>query len=461
MKQLLLLLTCLICTVYAGRAGTIYSLQSGHWNVASTWLGGIIPSSGDDVIINGHAIIIDDTDGDVTVNSITLANSFTLTATKLTVNGTVDVTVNSLDAYTGINFQDVELELGNSVVFTANSNVIFHRTGVDNTNAKLQLVMSSKAVLTVMGDFTFQYDDSGISENNPEISMSDSSSIDVFDDLNIQLSDGNDFTFNVQDKAQLRVRDSLFLAKTGGNNLLLYTDSVASVTVDQSVMLMNSGGTGLLSISANQSAGTIEISGGLNLINTVSDQVTGVILNNNVVLDVEEDILFRGYTEGDVYLTLNDNSQLNLAGSLTRFNAFGSITMSNNSKLVYDGAGTQQLTRSDMPGSGTDNFVFTNIEFNNTSGSPITLDGPWTITRYLDLSKGIIKTSDTALLIIADGASISSGGSAAYVEGPMVKKGTSVSSTFLFPVGHNGVYAPIEIAAVSDPSYEYQAQYFS
>ena len=149
MKQQFLLLVCFFFVINAGQAATIYSSQSGHWNLTSTWLGGVIPTAGDDVIINGHDITIDDTDGDVTVNSITLANSFTLTATNLTVNGNVNVTVNSLDVYTGVNYQDVDVVLGNNVIFTVNLNATFHRTGVDNTNAKLQLIMSSKATFNV------------------------------------------------------------------------------------------------------------------------------------------------------------------------------------------------------------------------------------------------------------------------------------------------------------------------
>lgn len=58
--------------------GTFTSAQSGDWNVASTWVGGVVPSSADNAIINnGHTVTINTTG--LSVNNLTINSTGILT----------------------------------------------------------------------------------------------------------------------------------------------------------------------------------------------------------------------------------------------------------------------------------------------------------------------------------------------------------------------------------------------
>jgi hypothetical protein len=82
------------------------------------------------------------------------------------------------------------------------------------------------------------------------------------------------------------------------------------------------------------------------------------------------------------------------------------------------------------------------------------------VYNSLDFTAGSIQTSSSALLIVEEDAVITGASNAAYVIGPMVKRGKTNNQNFIFPVGDNGIYAPIEIEKITSSSVEYTAQYF-
>ena len=54
-KTLLLLLS--FCSTLAIAQTTITSAQTGNWDVTSTWVGGSVPSNGDNIVIDdGHDV---------------------------------------------------------------------------------------------------------------------------------------------------------------------------------------------------------------------------------------------------------------------------------------------------------------------------------------------------------------------------------------------------------------------
>lgn len=80
-----------------GWAATITSAGNGNWNAAGTWVGGIVPAIGDDVIIaSGHTVTLDVNTvnlGTLTVNGTLLLSTFNITVSGAT-------TVNNLGALT-------------------------------------------------------------------------------------------------------------------------------------------------------------------------------------------------------------------------------------------------------------------------------------------------------------------------------------------------------------------------
>lgn len=72
-KRILHLTACLTFIFQTIHATTIQSNQTGNWNTASTWVGGIVPTNDDDVIVTlAHEVTIDDNMGSSSCKSLTV-----------------------------------------------------------------------------------------------------------------------------------------------------------------------------------------------------------------------------------------------------------------------------------------------------------------------------------------------------------------------------------------------------
>lgn len=102
--------------------------------------------------------------------------------------------------------------------------------------------------------------------------------------------------------------------------------------------------------------------------------------------------------------------------------------------------------------------TLSNLIVNNSSGN-VVLSQPVTITHSLQLVNGILVSTLTNLLTIADNATATGGSYAPvrYVDGPVRKTG---DDAFTFPVGKNNIYAPASISAPAAVTAEYRGEYF-
>ena len=158
-------------------------------------------------------------------------------------------------------------------------------------------------------------------------------------------------------------------------------------------------------------------------------------------------------------MALQHEAQMRLGGNFVRPVDYGTLLMDTNATLVLDGDTQQEVPCDVMTNGGGDRFIVTNVVFENTSGQPMLLTGPFTVEEELVLMEGVIEVSNEGAVIVKDGATISGGSAMAYIDGPITKIGSTNGKNFVFPTGDGGVYAPLEISPLSHPDDEFTIQY--
>jgi hypothetical protein len=133
------------------------------------------------------------------------------------------------------------------------------------------------------------------------------------------------------------------------------------------------------------------------------------------------------------------------------FAGSNSLTTSWCNKLVLNGTGTQAIKRSNTLTNGV-----LRLEINKASGEA-NLEMPFPVSLNLNLAKGILKTTDTTILSLNTSCTLTGGSDSSYVDGPLTKVGTAA---FTFPVGGDGVYAPLGIDAVASAT-TFKAKYIA
>ncbi len=165
---------CLILLAFTGHvcAVPIVSAGSGNWNNTSTWIGGVVPSAGDDVTIsNGHTITIttNASCSSVTIGAIPFTSSSNLTLNagiSLTVSGDIIIEAplfNSIDNRLNVDAGNVTC----SSVSTVNSSTDSRRCLINistgtltcsnsillaNNTVRNKLVFSGAGILQIGGN---------------------------------------------------------------------------------------------------------------------------------------------------------------------------------------------------------------------------------------------------------------------------------------------------------------------
>ena len=144
-------------------------------------------------------------------------------------------------------------------------------------------------------------------------------------------------------------------------------------------------------------------------------------------------------------LDAGSNFSINLAGNWNNTGTFNEQL----GTVTFNGSAAQTITN-------TSGETFYDLVINNTS-TGITLNDSVTVSNSLTLTDGIVTTTSTNILIIADNATSTSGSSASFVDGPMRKVG---NDAFVFPVGDSIIWARIAISAPATLTAAFEAQYF-
>lgn len=446
-------------------AATFTTYQSGNWTNPATWNEAGFPSSTDDVIIDGATVTIDATDGNITINSIVITNASNTATSRLNIQDGVTVTVTlNLVASAGNKAQDVILNTINTSVLNISGNIFTSRAPDNIQTNLLQLKMENSSRINVSGNYTLNYGNGAASDGH-EIYMLNDAILDIDGSLSITNS-GTTGTASVYtySNSQMLTNSNFTATLSGGDKIEVSIDDSSVFHVSGDVSLSNSGGSDKIWIKASDTAAgaVFSVGGEVDMNSTGAGKTIEVSADGaSTVIDIDGDINMTASTQSALIMDFTAGSTLKLGGNINRISNYGSITMDNTSIIEFNGSVSQGIPASNLVLSGTDEFTFTNVKFNNTSGVPMSLSGDLTVSEHLDLTSGIIETSNSKLIIIEDGATISAGSNTAYIDGPMKKVGSTNASPFIFPTGDNNIYAPIEMAAVSNPAYEYTAEYFA
>lgn len=233
--------------------------------------------------------------------------------------------------------------------------------------------------------------------------------------------------------------------------------SDGSLTIKGGTMLIGSGGN--LSVSTTNT--TLIYSG------TSSQSITSTEWNSdfkNLKIDNSAGVSMSGFSRtlnGNLYLvsgTFSNGSNLTLGNSSEIIISNGSLgaapTFGTSINLTYNQSTNPVTSGYEIPASSS---VLNNLNINNTNG--LVLNSTTTVNGVLILTAGKITSSNSYLLYLKSGATVSGGSSSSFVKGPMTKEG---SADFLFPIGKSNVFAPIAITNNSGNSSDYfTAEYFN
>ncbi len=158
-KNLALSFIALLMLANGVHAATITSAATGNWSATGTWVGGVVPTSSDDVVIaNGHSVTVN---GTYSCASLTIATGSTATSVligsnSLTVSGATTINgpsggVNKFVQVTTGTFNSASVSVTSSGNAARDSYLHINGTGVMNITGNISLAGSGTMTYILFG----------------------------------------------------------------------------------------------------------------------------------------------------------------------------------------------------------------------------------------------------------------------------------------------------------------------
>ena len=266
-----------------------------------------------------------------------------------------------------------------------------------------------------------------------------------------------------ESSSSLTVGGNVSFIRSGGNKeMKLEMKSAATVSIAGNLIMTSTAGTSKLNkIELKDNNSSLYIGGDVNLTST-GGKLIEFKIKSATTLTVLGDINFNATADELIQVCFENSPVLNMGGNFNRQNGYGELSYSSNSSPDLNLIGTApQVIKQDAFGTG-ETFEYYNVTINNTFGTApqVTLDGQVTVNGALVLTSGIVKTTSTNLLVIADGATSSQGSASSFVDGPMKKIGND--NNFVFPVGDETRWARLEMKNINNfnATTEFTCEYF-
>jgi len=434
--------------------------QSGSWENPNIWSPAGVPTSDDDVVIN-HVIDAMSI-GIVDVFSIHIENNSSTDA-YLRIVGSSDFTSQNYLNIVSANFDSnagIELDSGASLLVKGNSTISRLTTNLSDTGT-FQVALGGSSTLFIEGNCTVNYSGTSLSESILEFDLFGSSVFTVQGAFSKFISGGNVFGWEQRGTSILNCIGLYTSTFQFGNSMYYSIGNTAAFQVLENASFENNSST--FSPVNFTSKGLTDFRQDLELKSTASSGGFSITIDDpNSIFKIGGNMNLDGAAVGNINIGVFNNAKIYLGGDISRLGDFGQLTMSADATFVYTGGDGQKIVES--LGAGTDAFSFTNIEIDIPVGDSIVLEKDMVVDKRLTLTSGIIKSRKGAMLIINDGAQLNGGSPVAYVEGPIKKINLDAGVPFLFPLGHQTVYAPLTLETSGSRSAangEYEVKYLN
>jgi len=423
-------------TLYINNVSPVkyYVRSAGNWNSTSTWsTSGFSGSAASSIPSKENVVFLKQIDE------------------KLKIDGYTGECAGIV--FTGGN-KDSKLEVKNNG--TLNVYGKYFMESADNKKMELKVDNS-----------TFYVQDSMVVRQNggsKEIKISfKTASVDINRSAGFNIIDGNKLKVSVESSSVLNIAEDLVVNRSGGNEKLDFKVDASTLNVSGDALIEMNGGTGS---SANtkvtfKKISTITVQGDFTVQENSGAQPIQVIIGKSgstadrATLQVNGDFRF-GASSGSsadqrVDISVYTDCVVEVKGDIIHTTAKGQFDFVNASAILKLTGTDKQYVCGEKTGLAFINYQ--NIRVNNTfSSTPdsvpaIYLQGPVSLEQQLDLNDGIVKTSSVNLITLQSGALLVGGSDNSFVDGPFEKEG---GSAFTFPIGNEGVYAPLGISNFSN-----------
>ena len=369
-------------------------IGGGNWTAGSTWLGGIVPTAGNNVrIVSGDNVTLNQ---DRTINNIEIQSAATLTQNnnrELTING--DFTNNGT-------FQSNETGGGgvDNVIEMNGSNGVLDGTGTFNMNTHGTLEFTNTTTIASGANLQF------IGTREDQVSIDD----DIVVTNNGIISISQDLTGDNPNSTWINAAGS--------------TLSVGDQLLNRGILIANSAGNTVNYNGVDDNDNIKEPNGGeyFNL------QITGGQIKNMI-----SDLTVLG--DLTVSSTLNGSTfTMNVEGDWTNTGIFTEAT----STIIFSGSGDQTIT-------GIGGEVFNNLQVTKNSGT-LLLDSDVDVSNALTMNEGNIDTQSNQFTL---GTSAITEGTLTHVSGTIIgefDRWVNSASSFLFPVGTPTDFLPATLS---------------
>lgn len=444
-------------------SATFTAVTDGNWHLPATW--GTVnstPGAGDDVVIDGYTVFVKA--GNISINSLSLTNNTAVDSSKLDLRGAFTFDITGDLTMTGEDVAEhVQLVVRSNSILNVGGNVLIERVSGNNRNQILNISVYELGRLEVTGTFDYNYRGGGLLESNYELEVYDDGNLTVHGAVSLQCVPGvtTGFSANFYGSATVNFNDDLSLIKAGGSFFWVNVDNMATLAVGKNLKMSNTAGGFVPDLDLNiKNGATVSVEDTLQLTSSSSNSKAVVSLEEEgSTLDLNGYLYFDGQAEGTVGINQTAASNVYLAGNIIQDNEYGFIRMGAASNFYFDGRTPQILPKTRYNNVTLDSLHFTNVFLQNTATNPYILTGNFRVSTHFELTNGILTTTDDTLVIIEDGATTALGNATTYVDGPMMKVGNTGGKKFTFPIGDNGIYAPVTIDTISTSTASYKVSF--